>query len=259
MVAPITGGGLTLGWFVAATGAYRRGFRPSALRIGSELSSRLGTAIQRVMLHREMQASVRDQSRTVRRLRRLATAATNLAGAATTQAVLDIACVEACVIQEADGAIARWSMADGTVVSAQAGADQTGRGRDGLRVGGQPPAGAGRGWVAYPLPSSDPWQQAALVVFVGEDFSADEELVLSSLASLIPVAFERALGTEAALVHEARLRAVVEASPVALIGLAGRRHGDHGQPGRARAVRLGHRRPDGVATSRAVSSDRWPN
>ena len=75
--------------------------------------------------------------------------------------------------------------------------------------------------MAYPLPSSDPWQHAALVVFVREDFSADEELVLSSLASLIPVAFERALGTEAALAHEARLRAVVEASPVALIGLEG--------------------------------------
>src|SRR5262249_29830715 len=42
MVAPITGGGITLGWYVAATGHYRRGFRPSALRVGVELSSRLG-------------------------------------------------------------------------------------------------------------------------------------------------------------------------------------------------------------------------
>ncbi len=219
IVAPITGGGLTLGWFVAATGAYRRGFRPSPLRIGSELSSRLGTAIQRVMLHKEMQASVREQNRTVRRLRRLATAATNLAGAATTQAVLQIACIEACVIQEADGAIARWSMADGSVVSAEAGQVDISVAEVAFESVANRRAGRGRGWVAYPLPSSDPWQQAGLVVFVGEDFSADEELVLSSLASLIPVAFERAVGTEAALVHEARLRAVVEASPVALIGL----------------------------------------
>ena len=219
IVAPITGGGLTLGWFVAATGAYRRGFRPSALRIGSEVSSRLGTAIQRVMLHQEMQASVRDQSRTVRRLRRLATAATNLAGAATTQAVLDIACIEACVIQEADGALARWSMADGSVVSAEAGQVNRALADVAFDSVTNRRAGRGRGWVAYPLPSSDPWQQAALVVFVGDDFSSDEELVLSSLASLIPVAFERALGTEAALLHEARLRAVVEGSPVALIGV----------------------------------------
>jgi signal transduction histidine kinase len=166
-----------------------------------------------------MKASVRDQSRTVRRLRRLATAATNLAGAATTQAVLDIACVEACVIQEADGAIARWSMADGTVVSASAGQIHLAEAEAAFDSVANRRAGRGRGWLAYPLPSSDPWQQAALVVFVGEDFSADEELVLSSLASLIPVAFERALGTEATLRHETRLRAVVEASPVALIGL----------------------------------------
>jgi signal transduction histidine kinase len=73
--------------------------------------------------------------------------------------------------------------------------------------------------VAHPLPSSDPWQHAALVVFVVNDLATDEELVLSSLASLIPVAFERALGTETVVMHEARLRAVVEASPVALIGV----------------------------------------
>ena len=118
---PSPGGGITLGWYVAATGHYRRGFRPSALRVGVELSSRLGAAIQRVLLHREMQASAREQSRAVRRLRRLATAATNLAGAASPEAVLRVACVESCVIQEADGAIARWWMADGSVVSAQTG------------------------------------------------------------------------------------------------------------------------------------------
>ncbi len=219
IVTPITGGGITLGWFVAATGPHRRGFRPSALRIGIELASRLGTAIQRVLLHREMQASAREQSRTVRRLRRLATAATTLAGAATTQAVLQVACVEACVIQEADGAITRWWMGDGSVVSAEAGqVDRELAETAFVSVTNRRPA-RGRGWVAYPLPSSDPWQQAALVVFIGDDFSTDEELVLSSLASLIPVAFERALGTEAAVVHEARLRAVVDSSPVALIGL----------------------------------------
>ncbi len=219
IVAPITGGGITLGWFVAATGPYRRGFRPSALRVGVEMASRLGSAVQRVMLHKEMQEAAREQNRTVRRLRRLATAAVNLAGAATTRAVLEVACVEACVIQEADGAIARWWMADGSEVSAHAGEIDWHVAEGAFRsVTTRRPA-RGPGWVAYPLPSSDPWQQAALVVFVRDEFSADEELVLSSLASLIPVAFERAVGTETAIVHEARLRAVVESSPVALIGL----------------------------------------
>ena len=43
--------------------------------------------------------------------------------------------------------------------------------------------------------------------------------MLSSLVSLIPVAFERATGTEAAMIHEARLRAVVDGSPLALVGI----------------------------------------
>jgi signal transduction histidine kinase len=219
IVAPITGGGITLGWFVAATGPYRRGFRPSALRIGVELSSRLGAAIQRVLLHREMQSAARDQSRAVRRLRRLATAATNLAGAATTEAVLRVACIEACVIQEADGAIAKWWMADGTEVSAHTGEVDWDLAETAFAAVTNRRAARGRGWMAQPLPSSDPWQHAALVVFAANELSADEELVLSSLASLVPVAFERAVGTQTVIVHEARLRAVVETSPVALIGV----------------------------------------
>ena len=219
VVAPITGGGITLGWFVVATGRFRRGFRPSALRIGAELATRLGTAIQRVMLHKDMQASARDQSRTVRRLRRLATAATNLAGAGTARGVLQVACVEACVIQEADGAIARWWMGDGSIMEAEAGDVDRATAEIAFDAVSNHRSARGEGWVSYPLPSSDPWQRAALVVFVGDDFSSDEELVLSSLASLIPVAFERALGTESTVLHEARLRAVVESSPVALVGL----------------------------------------
>lgn len=217
IVTPVTAGGATLGWFVAATGASRRGFRPSALRLAGELASRIGTAIQRVILHREMQASAREQSRTVRRLRRLAAAATNLAGAATPQAVLDTACVEACVIHEAGGAMARWSKADGSMVCAQAGKVDPDRASSAFEsvVGGR--VNRGRGWIAYPLPNTDPWQHGALVVFVDDALAGEEEPVLSSLASLIPVAFERALGTETALKHEARLRAVVDASPVALI------------------------------------------
>lgn len=217
VVSPLTGGGMTLGWLVAATGEHRRGFRPSALRLATELGSRIGTAIQRVMLHREMQASAREQSRTVRRLRRLAAAATNLAGAATPQAVLDTACLEACLIHEAEGAMARWSKADGSMVQAQAGQvdlDLAER-AFGSVTGNQ--VNRGDGWIAYPLPNTDPWQHGALVVFVDDSLSGEEEPVLSSLASLIPVAFERAMGTETALKHEARLRAVVDASPVALV------------------------------------------
>ena len=57
------------------------------------------------------------------------------------------------------------------------------------------------------------------MVFGGRELSNEEELVLASLASLVPVAFERAVGTGAALAQQARVRAVVSSSPVALVGL----------------------------------------
>ncbi len=219
IVAPIAEGGITLGCFVAATGPTRRAFRPSALRIGVEIASRMAAAIQQATLQLEMQAVSKEQARSMRRLRRLAAAASTLAGAGTMKEVLHVACLEACFIQEADGAIARWWMPDGTVVEARAG-----------RVDGEMAerafeATAGRrfvrdrAWVAYPLLPNQVHRRAALVIFVNRELTYDEELVLASLASLIPVAFERAVGTGAALAQEARVRAVVSASPVALVGL----------------------------------------
>ncbi len=217
MAVPITASGVTLGWMVAVMGPTRRGFRPSALRVASELSGRIGIAMHAVMIRREMQATAREQTRTVRRLRRLAAAATNLAGAATTQAVLDTACLEACAIHEARGAMSKWLKADGSIVLGSAGdvdSAAAARAFDAVTSGR---VSRGPGWIAYPLPNTDPWQHGALVVFLSDDMTGDDEPVLSSLASLIPVAFERALGTETALKHEARLRAVVDSSPVALI------------------------------------------
>ena len=217
MSVPITASGVTLGWLVALMGPTRRGFRPSALRVASEVAGRIGTAMHSVMIRREMQATAREQTRTVRRLRRLAAAATNLAGAATTQAVLETACLEACAIHEARGAMAQWLKADGSTVRGSAGKVDIAAAERAFDAVTSGRVSRGPGWIAYPLPNTDPWQHGALVVFLADDMTGDDEPVLSSLASLIPVAFERALGTETALKHEARLRAVVDSSPVALI------------------------------------------
>jgi two-component system cell cycle sensor histidine kinase/response regulator CckA len=217
LAVPLVASGVPLGWLVAATGPNRRGFRPSALRVAAEVGGRVGTAMHAVIIRREMQATAREQTRTVRRLRRLAAAATNLAGAATTQAVLETACLEACAIHEARGAMAQWAKADGSKVRAAAGDVDVAAAERAFDLVTSGRISRGAGWIAYPLPNTDPWQHGALVVFLADDMTGEDEPVLSSLASLIPVAFERALGTETALKHEARLRAVVDASPVALI------------------------------------------
>ncbi|HWE54528.1 MAG TPA: ATP-binding protein [Acidimicrobiales bacterium] len=219
MVVPVTAGGVIVGWLVAAAGGHRRGFRPSALRVATEIAGRIGLTVHSVLLRREMQGASREQARTVRRLRRLAAAATNLAGAATPQAVLETACQEACAIHEARGAAARWAKADGTAVAAEAGVVDLSVLERAFEAVTSGRVDRGPGWIAYPLPNTDPWQHAGLVVFVAGDLTGDEEPVLSSLASLIPVAFERALGTETAVKHEVRLRAVLDTSPVALIEL----------------------------------------
>ena len=219
LVVPITEGGLTLGLFVGATGPGRRAFRPSAVRIGVEIASRLAAAVQRITLHLEMQAATQDQARAVRRLRRLATAAADLAGAASTSEVLDVACREACFIQQADGAMARWWMPDGTVVEGRAGTVDEELAEKAFRAAAGGRFAREKDWAAYPLLPNQVRRRAALAIFVHRELSYDEELVLASLASLVPVAFERAVGTGAALAQEARVRAVVSSSPVALVGL----------------------------------------
>jgi signal transduction histidine kinase len=219
LVVPIAEGGITLGRLVLATGLHRRAFRPSAVPIGVEVASRLAVAVRRATLHLEMKAASREQAQAVSRLRRLATAAANLAGAASTRAVLRVACLEACAIPEADGAMARWWLTDGTVVEDRAGSvDEELAERAFVATAGRRLARQ-KGWVAYPLLPNQVRRRAALVIFVSRELSYDEELALASLVSLVPVAFERALGSGVALAQEARVRAVVSSSPVALVGL----------------------------------------
>jgi two-component system cell cycle sensor histidine kinase/response regulator CckA len=219
LVVPITFAGKMHGWLVAATGAERRGFRPSALQVAGIVAGRMGAAIHTVRLRDEMQAHIRNQGASLRRLRRLAGAAGRLAGAASPQAVLETACREACAIHEARGAAAFWVREDGTRVTAATGEVDA---KAVERAFASVPAGQPNrapGWIAYPLATTDPWQHGALVVFAGGELSSEEEPLLGSLAALVPIAFERALGTEASLAHEARLRTIVESSPVALFEL----------------------------------------
>ena len=217
LVVPVVSSGVTTGWFVAATGPHRRGFRPSALKVAADVASRLGTTAQRVRLHREMQARAREQARTVTRLRRLASAAANLAGAASPEAVLEMACRDVCVIHEASGAAARWYRADGSTVDARAGDVDDDRVEAAFGAASSDRIGRGRHWVAYPLAGADPWERGVLAVFLDGDLAREEEPLLSSLASLVPVAFQRAVGTENIVKHEARLRAVIDASPAFML------------------------------------------
>lgn len=217
ILAPAVAGGSTAGWLIFATGPRRRAFRPSGLRVAAELGARVGTTMQRVQLHRAAVEAADSQARTARLLRRLAAASANLAGADSREDVLRTACVEACVVLDADAAAARWLDADGTEVAAEAGPiDAGGRAALADALGGRP---AERdGWRAEPLPRSDRVGGAALAV--RGDLGDEATAVLASLAALVPVAYERATTTDAAAHQERRLQAVLDASPVALVTAA---------------------------------------
>jgi two-component system cell cycle sensor histidine kinase/response regulator CckA len=219
IVAPISGGGLTLGWVVFATGKGRRGLRPSAMKVGEDIASRIATTVQRVLLYRESVSTGHQQARAARRLRRLAAAAANLAGANTPEEVLRTACVEICIVLDADSAAASWLQGTGSPIDVSVGPVDPAVVRRALDGAGSASTVRGPGWVASGLPCSDPRHQAALAVFSAREFNADDELLLTSLASMVPVAFERALHTEKALLREAELDAVLEASPVAIVSL----------------------------------------
>jgi two-component system cell cycle sensor histidine kinase/response regulator CckA len=219
VVAPVTGGGLTLGWVVFATGTARRGLRPSALRVAEDIASRVAMTVQRVLLYRESVTAGHEQARAARRLRRLAAAAANLAGATTPEEVLRTACVEVCIVLDADAAAATWRQEATSPIEVAVGLAGAGAAASALEsaIGGV--ATRGHGWISSTLPSSDPRHRAALAVFSSKQMSVDDELLLTSLASMVPVAFERALNTEKALLRQAELDAVLEASPVAILTL----------------------------------------
>jgi signal transduction histidine kinase/CheY-like chemotaxis protein len=218
IVAPISAGSLTLGRMVLATSTGReRGFRPSALRVAEDVSTRLATTIQRVQLYRESVAAGSQQARTARRLRRLASGAANLAGAVTPAEVLRVACVEICIILDGDAAAARWSTAGTADIDVVVGTPELTIVDAALGAAMKGEAPRGQGWIAAPLPCTDPLQRGGLAVLSHRELSVDDETMLASLAAMVPVAFERARSTEAAVLHEAELDAVLDASPVAIV------------------------------------------
>jgi signal transduction histidine kinase len=217
IVAPISAGGVTLGWLIMATGAGRRGFRPSAVSVAEDVSGRLATAIQRTLLYRESVTSAHHQAKTAQRLRRLAAATANLAGAVTPEEVLRVACVEICIVLDADAAAARWCSVGQADLSTVAGRPEAAVVEEAMVTAVAKGSARGPGWMAQRLPCADAGDRAAIAVMSSRQFSADEELMLASLAAMVPVAFERARSTAAALAREAELDAVLEASPVAIV------------------------------------------
>ncbi|HEY2428703.1 MAG TPA: ATP-binding protein, partial [Acidimicrobiales bacterium] len=204
-VVPIRARGLSLGALTVGTIRPRRGLRPSDLAAFEELAERTALALERVLLYRQTQSAAASAERNAARLGR----AVEAAPAITSSLALPEVAAEA--------------------------ARQAARAMGGLRavvsldrpdrepiVASWPPGtgAAGPGaWLDVPIavPGSPITGSLAVAGPPGHEFESEEEAVLRLLAQTTAAAVGHAELYEAAAASERRLRAVVEASPLAIL------------------------------------------
>ena len=223
IVVPVQAGGLALGAVTMATASERRGFRPSDVAVVEELAGRLAVAVQRVLLHGEAVASAEAQARSAQRLRRLTEAAITLAGTAEPERLIDAAAAEAPRVIQGTAGLVVFRMADGRehwgtcgpVVDDELAAVVRAANATSTRV-------ARSGCLAVPLLDASQRCRGVLAVAQrrGADLDVDDEAVLVSLAHLVALVMGRAELTAAVAVREARMLALVEASPLAILRLS---------------------------------------
>ena len=188
--------------------AGRGGYPPTA-RCGASArrSGRTGAVVPGVSRPARSQATLAEG------MRRLGSVAAAVAGAVTSDAVLSIACTDACAIFDAEAVAARWAfgvpaqaiVGDADPIGAEAALDAALAGQS-----DQP------GWVTSVMSRAD-GQRGAIVVRSSQGLSNEHQLMLTSLAAVLPVALERTTTTEAWRKHEAQLQAVLSAAPVAIV------------------------------------------
>jgi PAS domain S-box-containing protein len=223
LMVPVQAGGLSLGTITMATGAARRGFRSSDAAVAEDLGNRLAVAVQRVQLHREAVGSAEAQARTARRLRRLTDAAITLAGTARPEHLLDAAADEVRRVVQASSALVVSQPADQPEARVRSGPpDHDALDRVADAAISTASLVAEHGCLAAPLLDRHQVCRGALAVAArpGATLNADDEVALVSLAHLVALVVAQAELTAAVAAREARMLALIEASPLAILRLS---------------------------------------
>ncbi len=239
VLAPIRTHGLSFGVFVFGTVRPRRGYRPSDLAAAEELATRAAATVERTLLFREVQAAADTAQRGVVQLRMISEAAVTINAPLALGRALEVAVGEARRVAGTERAHVRVTSAT-RAYEAHSGAvrrtvsTETWRYLEGLR---QPLAASDtrtsipaeirselpRVWMATPFASTTGDSQGILIV--GDDggdraeFSPDDQAVLTLLAQVVKVAVDNALLYASVEANEARLAAVFDASPMAILEL----------------------------------------
>ncbi|MEW6154333.1 MAG: ATP-binding protein [Actinomycetota bacterium] len=252
LVVPVRLRGLTMAAISCGTVPPRRGFRPSDVAAAEEVAGRAAFALERALLLRERQERAEEAGARAAQLRRLMEAALAVRSRHSLAEVLDVGAEQArrvmgasaCVAlvrpddgQAGDGETANDAMGGGLAVSravpwppeavvdrlcqrARASAAPTPE--PGPAPGVPPrPAGPGDGPGAV-LTDTSGTVLGAIVVGEradGRPYAEHDETLLVSLAQLVSEAVEGARLYERARTSEARARALVDASPLAIVEL----------------------------------------
>ncbi len=216
VVVPITVRGLSFGAFVFGTTGDMRGFRPSDQSAAEELGRRAALAVEASLLYREAHDSAELAESYSTRLRNLLNAWLSISVALERPDGLRIAADGARRVL--DGAQAHLWI-DGMIVTAvPEGRDAPGEDFwETVRAIGAP--ARENDWISAPL--RDPSARVDGVMLVtGKSFDAEDESLLLLLAQMIAAALANASLHRATRENEARLSALIDSSPVAIVDLS---------------------------------------
>jgi two-component system, cell cycle sensor histidine kinase and response regulator CckA len=208
-VVPVDIGGLALGTVTVATAGDRRPFGADDIGTVDELSARVAVAAERVLLQRETHEFAERESRRASQLNRLVGAAVAVNAVLPAEAVARLTVEQACRVLDADQASLELEP-----------------------VGGGEPLSVVTGEILGDLWSRDPHAASAALVggygtTVGQltvrrssgPFAIEDEAILASLAQVASLALANGSLYDTVSGNEARLRAVYDASPFAIVEL----------------------------------------
>lgn len=231
MVAPIRVGGLALGAVTFASDPGRPRYRPSDLSVAAEVAGRVSVAVERVLLYREVSEAGHASAKTATQLRQLVEASLNLQRL---RSAADILSVVAAAAQNVLGA-------DLSVVTGTVGPNERVRAvaRRGAAVVCRPlkdsevqvglpddlddldERGARReGWLSVPLNNPDGTTRGAIAVTRHGVVGADDQAVAVLLGQLASAALDARDQYRTAERRQDRWRAVIEATPAAIVEMA---------------------------------------
>ncbi|MCU1460123.1 MAG: hypothetical protein JWO37_198 [Acidimicrobiales bacterium] len=225
MVVPVRVRGLSLAAITMATGAGRRGYRPSDLRTAEQLAARAAAAIERGMLYRDARASAERADRNAAGMARLVEAALAFAAARAPADVLDAVAEQARRIFGAARAAVAMQINDVEMRSAAP------AGEEGLAdlpleeviATNRPTRPRGENWMGVPLVGPEGTNRGAIFIADQRDqrwFGPDDEALAVLLGQLASLAVESARRYDAVHRSEQRVTAVLDTSPMAIVELS---------------------------------------